>query len=193
MYIRKSFRFEAAHIVRNCHTRRCSHNIHGHSYTVDILIYATELDRAGMVLDFGLLKNTVGALIDGFDHSLMVHTADEQAVRIAEETNERIVYSPLNLSAENMALLIFAATMRILNHTIPEQEIIERGISVQSVIVHETTTGYACCEYDDIPAEWDHLTLDFSDACLLDNEHLLHLQNSIGSKRQLELPFGDAT
>ncbi|HCN16273.1 MAG TPA: 6-carboxytetrahydropterin synthase QueD, partial [Moraxellaceae bacterium] len=34
MRIRKLFKFENAHIVRNCSSDRCKYSIHGHSYQI---------------------------------------------------------------------------------------------------------------------------------------------------------------
>ena len=70
MLIRKLFRFENAHVVRGCSTRRCSHSIHGHSYRVELLLEAHALDHGQMIYDFGLLKGDVRDLIDAFDHAV---------------------------------------------------------------------------------------------------------------------------
>lgn len=45
MLIRKLFRFENAHIVRGCTSRRCARSLHGHSYRVELLLEAHALDR----------------------------------------------------------------------------------------------------------------------------------------------------
>jgi len=45
MIIRKKFRFEGAHIVRNCTSKRCRENIHGHSYEVEVFVKSDALDR----------------------------------------------------------------------------------------------------------------------------------------------------
>ena len=37
MRIRKEFRVESAHIVRNCTSHRCSHSIHGHSAVIELI------------------------------------------------------------------------------------------------------------------------------------------------------------
>ena len=58
MKIRKEFRVESAHIVRNCTSHRCSHSIHGHSAVVEVFLESTLLDNAGMVYDFGLMKGS---------------------------------------------------------------------------------------------------------------------------------------
>ncbi|MBY0444649.1 MAG: 6-carboxytetrahydropterin synthase, partial [Burkholderiales bacterium] len=44
MLIRKLFKFENAHIVRNCSSERCRSSIHGHSYRVEVLLEANALD-----------------------------------------------------------------------------------------------------------------------------------------------------
>jgi len=48
MLIRKLFKFENAHVVRGCSTRRCSHSIHGHSCKVELLLEAHALDGVRM-------------------------------------------------------------------------------------------------------------------------------------------------
>lgn len=45
MIIRKQFKFEGAHIVRNCTSQRCRENIHGHSYIVEVFITSDKLDH----------------------------------------------------------------------------------------------------------------------------------------------------
>jgi len=60
--IRKLFRFEAAHRVRDAYSVRCR-GLHGHSYRVEILL-SGELDSVGMLLDFKRLKETIGKTID---------------------------------------------------------------------------------------------------------------------------------
>lgn len=75
MLIRKLFKFESAHIVRGCSSRRCSRSLHGHSYRIELLLEAHSLDNGQMVYDFGLLKGDVRDLIDAFDHAVTFWTA----------------------------------------------------------------------------------------------------------------------
>lgn len=77
MLIRKLFRFENAHIVRGCTSRRCARSLHGHSYRVELLLEAHALDHGQMVYDFGLLKGGVRELIDVFDHALSFWDGDD--------------------------------------------------------------------------------------------------------------------
>ena len=77
MLIRKLFRFENAHIVRNCSSQRCSRSIHGHSYQIEIILEAHALDNGQMVYDFGLLKGHIKDLIDSFDHAIAFWDKDD--------------------------------------------------------------------------------------------------------------------
>lgn len=70
MLIRKLFKFENAHVVRNCTSDRCKRSIHGHSYKVELLLKASKLDHGQMVYDFGLLKGVIKDLFDSFDHAI---------------------------------------------------------------------------------------------------------------------------
>ncbi len=77
MLIRKLFKFESAHIVRDCSTRRCSRSLHGHSYKIELLLEAHALDQGQMVYDFGLLKQGPRELIDAFDHAVTLWANDD--------------------------------------------------------------------------------------------------------------------
>jgi len=101
-----------------------------------------------MIIDFGLLKSNLGTFADSFDHALMVWNEDEVAKKVAMDSSERVVYSPYNLTAENMSKMFFMGAMGILNSC--EFQHNEDNVQVHSVIVHETTTGYAQCFEEDI-------------------------------------------
>ena len=141
MLIRKLFKYESAHVVRNCSSQRCSHNIHGHSYKVEVLFECDELDDGGMILDFGLTKGLIGSFIDGFDHGLQAWSKDQMLVNIAKESSERVIILPVNPSAENYALMFTFVVDKILGAIQFGNG--EGDVRVHSVIVHETDTGYA--------------------------------------------------
>ena len=77
MRIRKLFKFENAHIVRNCSSERCKHSIHGHSYQIELILEAKRLDHGQMVYDFGLLKSSIKDIIDSFDHAICFWNKDD--------------------------------------------------------------------------------------------------------------------
>ncbi|MBK6957953.1 MAG: 6-carboxytetrahydropterin synthase [Nitrosomonas sp.] len=149
MLIRKLYKFENAHIVRGCSTRRCSHSIHGHSYKVELILQAHALDQGQMVYDFGLLKMGVRDLIDAFDHAVAIWNDDDPAYVAACQTfSERWVMLPVSPSAEQFSRLFFFLVDRLLSQT--EMVNGEAEVVLYSVIVHETETGYAQCFRDDI-------------------------------------------
>lgn len=149
MLIRKLYKFENAHIVRGCTTRRCSHSIHGHSYKVELILQAHALDQGQMVYDFGLLKMGVRDLIDAFDHAVAIWNDDDPAYVAACQTfSERWIMLPVSPSAEQFSRLFFCLVDRLLSQT--EMVNGEAEVVLYSVIVHETETGYAQCFRDDI-------------------------------------------
>ena len=148
MKIRKMFRFENAHVVRGCTTRRCSRSIHGHSYRVELVFSSSALDRGQMVYDFGLTKGMIKAFIDSFDHAITLWSGDDpQYLEDMKRWSERWVEIPVNPSAEQYARLFFVLVDRVLKQT--EMVNMESGVTLERVIVHETETGYAEADRED--------------------------------------------
>jgi len=142
MIIRKLFKFENAHIVRGCSTQRCSKSIHGHSYKVEVLLESNYLDNGQMVYDFGLMKQTIKELIEAFDHSITLWSGDDKEyVDSMKRHSVRWVELPVSPSAEQFARVIYLLVERILLCTGMVNG--EREVIVQSIIVHETESGYA--------------------------------------------------
>ena len=148
MLIRKLFKFENAHIVRGCSTRRCSHSIHGHSYKVELLLEAHALDHGQMIYDFGLLKQGPRALIDAFDHAVAIWSGDDpDYIAACQRFSERWIRIPVSPSAEQFSRLFFVLIDRLLQAT--EMRNGEADVHLHSIIVHETETGYAQCFRED--------------------------------------------
>lgn len=142
MIIRKKFKFEGAHIVRNCTTNRCKKSIHGHSYEVEVFFTSTKLDNGFMILDFGLTKNHIKNIIDSFDHTYSLWTKEsEEFKEFFKNNSERWVEMPLSPSAEVYSLMFLKFIDLIIKNTIFLNG--EGDVSVSSVRVHETDTGYA--------------------------------------------------
>ena len=148
MKIRKLYRIESAHIVRNAFSQRCSHSYHGHSGVVEVFFKADHLDTAGMIYDFGAMKNTVGAFIDMFDHSVHLWADDDrECIDFFQKNNERWVMLPVNPSAENYCVLFRDCINEILKESHFYNgcgEVICTGVRY-----HETATGYAESEEAD--------------------------------------------
>ena len=149
MIIRKLFKFEGAHIVRNCSSVRCRENIHGHSYVVEVFVTADSLDRGYMVMDFSLLHR-VKTLVDSFDHTYSLWNAEPDDFKaFVYRYNRRVAELPVSPSAEGYALLFFVLIDAILRHTDFRNG--ESGVRLHAVRVHETATGYAEALRDDLP------------------------------------------
>lgn len=148
MIIRKLFKFENAHIVRGCSTQRCSQNIHGHSYKVEILLESNYLDAGQMVYDFGLMKHTMKEIIDSFDHAVTLWSDDDiEYIKDMQRHSARWVVLPVSPSAEQFSRVFFVIIDQILKTTTMVNE--EKEVKLHSIIVHETDTGYAQAFRDD--------------------------------------------
>lgn len=148
MIIRKLFKFENAHIVRKCTSRRCSRSIHGHSYKVEVKLSSNFLDNGEMVYDFGLTKIYIKDIIDSFDHAITLWAKDDKEyLEFAKKFSERWIMLPLNPSAEQFSRIFFVIIDKILN--LLEFKNSEKNVTLHSIIVHETDTGYAECFRED--------------------------------------------
>ena len=152
MLIRKLFKFENAHIVRNCTSDRCKRSIHGHSYKVELLLKASKLDHGQMVYDFGLLKGVIKELFDSFDHAICYWQKDDPEYIAACQTfSARWIALPVSPSAEQFSRIFFYLAQQVLHSTTTQNG--EGDVEVYSVIVHETDTGYAQSFIEDIENE----------------------------------------
>jgi 6-pyruvoyltetrahydropterin/6-carboxytetrahydropterin synthase len=149
MVIRKLFRFEGAHIVRNCSSVRCKESIHGHSYTVEVFFKSMELDNGEMVVDFGLMKGTIKDLIDSFDHAYsMWDKEDDEFKQFIYDHSARWISMPVSPSAESYSFMLLKIIDKMVRAT--EFNNGESGVKVDAVRVHETATGYAEASQEDL-------------------------------------------
>ena len=153
MKIRKEFRVESAHIVRNCTSHRCSHSIHGHSAVVEVFLESTFLDNAGMVYDFGLMKNSVKSFVDSMDHCYILCDKDDPEFReFIKKTCDRWIELPFNPSAECLSMYLLKGIKYIMDHTVTQNG--ESKIDVTGVRYHETVTGWAEATQKDLDVLW---------------------------------------
>lgn len=172
MKIRKEFRVESAHIVRNCTSHRCSHSIHGHSAVIELILEGNQLDNAGMLYDFGLMKGTVKEFIDSMDHCYILCSKDSDEFKYFIKKNcDRWIEIPFNPSAECLAMFIQWWVNYIINHTKTSNG--ECGFLCTAVKYHETTTGYAESSFNDLADIWKpewkkYANYKFSDGVIKD-------------------------
>ncbi|MDF1883890.1 6-carboxytetrahydropterin synthase [Sulfurimonas sp. SAG-AH-194-C21] len=148
MIIRKQFKFENAHIVRGCSSVKCRSSVHGHSYIVELLFESNFLDNGQMVYDFGLMKQNMKDLVESFDHAITLWSEDEASyIEDMKKHSVRWVELPVSPSAEQFSRVIFFLIDTLLKLTSTLNG--EKEVKLNSVIVHETATGYAQCFKED--------------------------------------------
>ena len=82
--------FAAAHNLIN-YKGKCE-ELHGHNWKVEVLIKGEKLDKAGMLIDFKILKKFLKEILDLLDHKYI---------------NELKFFEGMSPSSENIAKFIF--------------------------------------------------------------------------------------
>ena len=112
--------FPPATYLRNYHGK-CE-NPHGHNYKVRVTLAGSELDEAGLLLDFKLLKQVMRPVIDRIDHQML---------------NDLEPFTELNPSAENIAKYFYDQTNEQL------AEMTKGRVRVKDCTIWETDTTTA--------------------------------------------------
>jgi len=86
-------KFSAGHSLRNYHGR-CE-NIHGHNWKVEVAVSGSELDSAGMLVDFIHLKKLLTGIVDRLDHQFLNDVPPFDAINPSAENIARYVYEEL--------------------------------------------------------------------------------------------------
>jgi 6-pyruvoyltetrahydropterin/6-carboxytetrahydropterin synthase len=111
--------FAAAHNLIN-YQGDCE-NLHGHNWKVEVTVGAQELDKAGLGIDFKILKSTLRQLLETLDH---------------KHLNQVAPFDVISPSSENIARFLFDRLSDQLNNA---------NIAVEKVNVWES--DYACASY----------------------------------------------
>jgi 6-pyruvoyltetrahydropterin/6-carboxytetrahydropterin synthase len=112
--------FSSGHYLRNYHGK-CE-NPHGHNYRVLVTLAGEELDEAGLLLDFKLLKTLLRPVVERLDH-LMINDIEP--------------FTELNPSAENLARYFYQQTAQQL------REMTAGRVRVKDCTLFETDTSFA--------------------------------------------------
>lgn len=120
--VSRSFRFEAAHWLPLVPENHKCRRMHGHSYKVDVLIGADELDDGGFVTDFANIDTAMKPLIDKFDHQVL---------------NDFLKNPTAELICDHISQYIIGVTDLI--------DMLRLGARTLTVRVHETERAYAEC------------------------------------------------
>ena len=112
--------FSSGHYLRN-YKGKCE-NPHGHNYKVRITLCGSELDGAGLLLDFRDLKQVMRPVIDRIDHQML---------------NDLEPFTTINPSAENLARYFYQETNRQLS------DMTSGRVRVKDCTIYETDTTTA--------------------------------------------------
>src|SRR5277367_6259213 len=103
--VTREIEFCYGHRLLNYHGK-CRH-LHGHNGRAVITLQGRGLDRCGMLVDFGEIKQKVQQWIDdNLDHNLLL-CRDDPLLPILRELGERVFAMEDNPTAENIARLIY--------------------------------------------------------------------------------------
>jgi len=137
-----------------------------------------------------LMKQNMKSFIDCFDHAITIWDKDEeQYIKDMKNYSDRWIQLPVSPSAEQFSRVIFVMIDRILRLT--ETVNGEREVKLNSVIVHETDTGYAQCfrkdAYNHKMGEINIDKINFSKQIMLEWSDI-NLWNSIKDRELIENP-----
>jgi 6-pyruvoyltetrahydropterin/6-carboxytetrahydropterin synthase len=113
--------FSSGHYLRN-YRGKCE-NPHGHNYKVFVTLVGAELDEAGMLLDFKLLKQVMRPTVEYLDHRMI--------------NDLEPFVSEINPSAENLARYFYQQTSAQL------KEMTAGRVRVKDCTLYETDTSFA--------------------------------------------------
>jgi 6-pyruvoyltetrahydropterin/6-carboxytetrahydropterin synthase len=98
--VRKRIDIESAHQLDHLPKEHKCHNLHGHSYGIEIVLASRKLDQNGMVLDFDLLS----AFVKQFDHRCLNEffekTTAERFCKFIADGLEKDLLGPINANTQ---------------------------------------------------------------------------------------------
>ncbi len=130
-------KFDAGHRVVN-HESKCR-TLHGHEYKAEIHVTAKNLDELGRIVDFGVIKEKIGAWIDlNWDHNMILWDQDPNLKHILNCDGLKSPYVvPFNPTAENLAAYLLNKSNKILEGTL---------VRVTKIKLWETSNCYVVAE-----------------------------------------------
>ena len=117
-------RFAAAHQLKMV-AAQCE-NLHGHNWKIEVCVVGDALNNAGVLIDFGELKQYISQIIDTLDHKFL---------------NELEYFKNGNPSSENIAQYIANKLQALISTT---------GVKVSKVIAWESDDACATFKFREI-------------------------------------------
>ena len=101
--------FAAAHNLVN-YQGDCE-NLHGHNWKVDVTVTARELDKAGLGIDFKLLKKETRELLQTLDHQYLNQLAPFINASPSSEEIARHLYGEIAKTLNNDNITVLEVTV----------------------------------------------------------------------------------
>lgn len=101
--------FASAHNLMN-YQGECE-NLHGHNWKVEVSVTAKELDKAGLGIDFKLLKSETKALLKKLDHKYLNELPPFRTISPSSENIARYLYSELSTRLNNGNIKVCLVTV----------------------------------------------------------------------------------
>lgn len=119
------------------HDGKC-HNLHGHTYKIEVKLDGEQLGAGEMLIDFAIIKNVFKTWLDEhLDHGMILNSADTEVIELCQKNGWKHFTMHGEPTAENLSDLLFLTFMRLLDDTV-QQDLCR----VASVRVWETPN---CC------------------------------------------------
>ena len=112
--------FAAAHNLIN-YKGKCE-ELHGHNWKVEVIVKGDMLDKAGMLIDFKILKKYLKEILDKLDHKYL---------------NELEYFKGKSPSSENIAKFIYDEMDKKLNDSQAEIEEVRCWESINSCAIYK--------------------------------------------------------
>jgi len=101
--------FAAAHCL--IHYQGDCENLHGHNWKVEVTVTAKELDKAGLGMDFKLLKRETNELLKTLDHKYLNDLEPFRGISPSSENLARYIFRELSLKLNNENIKIDLITV----------------------------------------------------------------------------------
>lgn len=125
----------------NTYSQECRKNLHGHSFSITIIVGRDKLNQNSMVIDFKLLKEIIRSTVESrFDHSTTLNSKDPIAHTIYENCDKVNIIDE-KPTAEWLCQEVFNMINPALKSNDPELKVCE-------IDVQETKNNIAILELD---------------------------------------------
>jgi len=140
--LRKKFKFECAHRLQLFDSNHPCSSLHGHSYHVELILHARNLNDNGFVIDFSKLRLFQEYLDKHFDHAVILSNTDTTD-GLCLNNNQKTFIMPHNYpntSAECFAQYFVNICSKLIHDNYPDEF---KKITMITMNVWETDSNCA--------------------------------------------------